>query len=351
MLLLTKQFFKRYSMRETPQIGNEYLFFSKRNLNSVIISLTRGQSAWAISSSETQRSAFSSHNLLVKEKNFVKWLVGVVDGDGTFSFYQSKKNVWTFCFQIGQSSYNLRLLYYVKQKLKIGSVNIDEKNNAAVYRVRNKKHITEHLIPLFDTYVLLTSKHFKYIIFKKALLISNTFGLSFAEKDRIISKLKDLQKSVPKNYKSPVWINNVVLANSKNEAEKVIDKFWLIGFVEAEGSFYIVKKGLNRLVHAFELTQKLDEHVLHAISLILEIKTGVRKKKTHFSIIAYKKETIQFIILYFFKTMKGMKSLEYRIWARSFNKKNKGFNYLLKIRDKMLNIRSIRFTKFWKKSI
>lgn len=36
--------------------------------------------------------------------------------------------------------------------------------------------------------------------------------------------------------------------------------------------------------------------------------------------------------------MKGMKALEYRIWARSFTK-NKGFLYMTKIKNLMRNIR------------
>ena len=78
------------------------------------------------------------------------------------------------------------------------------------------------------------------------------------------------------------------------------------------------------------------------------IKNGVKRKKTHFTIVTSKNETVQSIVSYFFKTMKGMKSLEYRIWARSFNKKHRGFNYLLEIRKKMRNIRAIRFDKSWK---
>jgi hypothetical protein len=49
--------------------------------------------------------------------------------------------------------------------------------------------------------------------------------------------------------------------------------------------------------------------------------------------------------------MKGMKSLEFRIWSRSFNKKKTGtvrFKYLTKIRDQMRNIRSIRLDKNFK---
>ena len=46
--------------------------------------------------------------------------------------------------------------------------------------------------------------------------------------------------------------------------------------------------------------------------------------------------------------MKGMKSLEYRIWARSFSKENKNFESLFKVQNLMRNIRSIRLDKNFK---
>ena len=46
--------------------------------------------------------------------------------------------------------------------------------------------------------------------------------------------------------------------------------------------------------------------------------------------------------------MKGMKALEYRIWARSFNKQNKNYEYLVKIQNLMRNIKSIRLDKNFK---
>ena len=58
-----------------------------------------------------------------------------------------------------------------------------------------------------------------------------------------------------------------------------MSKEWLIGFTEAEGSFYLTKKGPNRIIHCFEITQKKDEIVLIAISLILEIKVLKKIKK------------------------------------------------------------------------
>ena len=56
-------------------------------------------------------------------------------------------------------------------------------------------------------------------------------------------------------------------------------------------------------------------------------------------------EGISLIIEYYKNTMKGMKSLEFKIWARSFNKDKGNFFKLTKIRDLMRQIRSIRFHK------
>jgi virulence-associated protein VapD len=91
-----------------------------------------------------------------------------------------------------------------------------------------------------------------------------------------------------------------------------MSKPWLVGFTEAEGSFYLFNKGANRIVHAFEITQKLDRIVLDAAALILGIKE-VRIKKTYFTAYADSLQDVQKIISFFLNTMKGMKSLEYRI--------------------------------------
>jgi len=114
-----------------------------------------------------------------------------------------------------------------------------------------------------------------------------------------------------------------------------MSKEWLIGFTEVEGSFYLSEKGANRIVHYFEITQKKDEIVLLAISLILEMK--VLKKKDYFCCITTNRKSINLVIDYFFGTMKGIKSLEYRIWSRSYRKRT-SFEDLVKVQNMMKNI-------------
>nr|YP_025836.1 intronic ORF at intron 1 of cox1 [Moniliophthora perniciosa]AAQ74280.1 intronic ORF at intron 1 of cox1 [Moniliophthora perniciosa] len=318
-------------------------------ISVVIMSMTLGQSAWVSNnlsdSSETTREVFSSRIVNKKNTNieFEQWLVGVTDGDGTFHFSEHLPNKWILNFKIGQSTYNLRLLYHIKSKLGVGKVSVCA-DGMAEYRLRDVKKIIQHIIPLFDKYPLLTSKHYNYDLFKQAAFILTDTSISTADKHISLTKLKS--KVRPDNYISPAWnvVNNNVSCLA--EAQTVMTKSWLVGFSEAEGSFYLVTKSAGRIVHAFEITQKLDKIVLDSIGYLLGIK--VIKKKSYFTVGTTNAKHISNIILYFHKTMKGMKSLEYRIWARSFNKIKAGqarFEYLTKVRNQMRNIRSIRLDK------
>jgi tRNA-dihydrouridine synthase len=162
-----------------------------------------------------------------------------------------------------------------------------------------------------------------------------------------LTKLKQTER--PVEFMSSAWVivNNKM--TSLSDAKAVMTKSWLVGFTEAEGSFYLFTKDAKRIVHAFEITQKLDKIVLDAAALLLGVK--VLTKKTYYTVYADSLRDIPNIITYYHNTMKGMKSLEYRIWARSFSKMKKGlerFIYLTRVRNIMKNIRSIRLDKAFK---
>ena len=97
-------------------------------------------------------------------------------------------------------------------------------------------------------------------------------------------------------------------------SSKVMSKSWLVGFTEAEGSFYLVKKSNSRLVHAFEINQKLDEIVLISIKHLLHISTQVKlKNKGYYSLCTTNSRAISNIIQYYSNTMRGMKAVEFRV--------------------------------------
>ena len=272
--------------------------------------------------------------------NFHQWLVGFTDGDGSFSIIRVAEGKWTLFFIIGQSSYNLRALYFIKKQLGVGSVHV-EANSKADFRIRDRKVIGSVILPIFDKYPLLTSKHYDYLKFKKAYKILTDPNLSTKEKDSLLLELKS--KKVPTDYISPAWEKLNYKVNDTHDAKLVMSKYWLVGLTEAEGSFYLVSKEPTRIVHAFEITQKLDIIVLKAIAHILGISTS--EKKTYNTVVTTNSRSIANIIEYYSNTMKGMKAVEFKIWARSFVKHRGKFKELHKIRENIRVIRKIRLNK------
>ena len=279
-------------------------------------------------------------NKLVYKNNriwFEQWLVGVTDGDGTFCIvYQNNK--WNLAYKITASRYNLRILFFIKKQLGFGSVT--KNNTKGQFFITDRKVIEKIILPIFDKYPVLTSKQFNYFKFKQALYVLNDKHLTFTEKNKKLFSLKNML--IPENYISTAWNNINLPLKSVNSIVNIMSKPWLVGFVEAKGSFYLVTKDSNRIVHGFGLTQKLDKIVLESIKLILHIPTIVKYKPKHnyYILDTTNSRTIKNIIDYFSNTMKGMKSVEYRIWARSFNKSNKDFKKLLKVRNIIRKLRT-----------
>lgn len=337
---------KLYLMQGTPLIyGSNYLFLI---INGVVIMLlTWGQFAWldssnhqrlnvglpsniSTSSRKTNNTMLSKQTLTQNKELFYQWLVGFTDGDGTFSIaYQNGK--WSLSFKLSQNKYNERLLHFIKKQLGVGIITKETKTKMVNYRVRDRKTLAEIIFPIFDKYPLLTSKYFNYLKFKKVYQILENTSLTKAQKDELIFALV---KEVPsEDYISPAWniVNNKV--SNTNEANKVMSKAWLVGFTEAEGSFYLVNKSKDRIVHGFEITQKLDFIVLSAIGCILGIKTI--SKKTYHTVVTTNSRSIQNIIEYYHNTMKGMKSFEFRVWSRCYVKHKGDFSKLNEIRNKI----------------
>jgi hypothetical protein len=296
---------------------------------------------------QTQYSSYAKNNksslrvnkttLLENKELFSQWLVGFTDGDGTFSIAR-QNGTWSLIFKLGQSTYNLRLLHYVKKQLGVGSIYVEKNGSMAHFRIRDRKILESVIFPIFDKYPLLTSKQFNYLKFKEAFAILSDPTLSKSEKVTLVSNI--VNRELPVDYISPIWsiINNKV--SDYASASLVMSKAWLVGFTEAEGSFYLVSKGPTRLVHAFEVTQKLDVIVLNSIQRLLGISTQVQFKKAgNFSLVTTNSRAIENLIEFFHNTLKGMKSVEYRIWARSYNKHKGDFKSLDSIRNQMRTLR------------
>jgi hypothetical protein len=102
-------------------------------------------------------------------------------------------------YKLAQSRYNLRILYYIKKQLGVGSVTKD--GTKGQFFIRDRKNIETVILPIFNKYPLLTSKYFDYVKIKKALTILNSDNLTKEQRDIELLLLKN--SKVQENYLSP----------------------------------------------------------------------------------------------------------------------------------------------------
>lgn len=274
--------------------------------------------------------------------NFKEWLVGFTDGDGTFNIYVNQKNSRvTFTYKLSQSIYNEQVLYKIKKELGIGRITKDKARHMTSYVVTKREDLIDVILPIFDEYPLLSSKHFNYIKFKKALNLYTNKPISTDREALLLEILKikeltitDIQNETkdstttsPLISQSPVW-NNMHYSEitSVNQVKNIASKSWLTGFIEAEGSFFLTQKSANKLVHSFGITQKYDPIILYVIKMIFHIKSSVRFTSNQaFYLETTSKRSLLNIVHYFITKdhsilFKGAKNLEFSIWKRSFMK-------------------------------
>lgn len=140
-------------------------------------------------------------NSLSENKDiFHQWLVGFTDGDGCFSIVR-QNNKWSLTFKIGQNTYNLRVLYFIKTQLNIGNIYIEKNGTLAHFRIRDLTVLESIIFPIFDKYPLLTSKYFNYIKFKQAHTILTNQTLTLLDKDILLFNL--INTPLPLGYISP----------------------------------------------------------------------------------------------------------------------------------------------------
>lgn len=289
----------------------------------------------------------SNNNNAKDPFNFEEWLVGLVDGDGTFNVYvYPDKNLpagglGIFTFKITLSKYNAQMLYYIKTKLGVGSVTITSKNssdkNMITFRIRDTKHLKDIIFPIFDKYPLLTIKRHKYLIFKECVLLSLSSTLTQEEKYRQIRQIYKNKQS--KDYISDAWKGLTIedLNKDKTLVKNIMSKAWLAGFIDAEGCFTYVKKDSTRITHCFAITQKEDEIVLYGIKYLLKINANVLwNKKGFYTLNTTNSRNVEYIIDFFtyndyFSLFKGVKSFEFTIWRRSYNKHKEDYKKLEQI--------------------
>jgi len=237
---------------------------------------------------------------------FYPYFVGLIEGDGWISVNKKGKYV---CYELGieLSIKDIQLLYKIKEILGVGNITL--KNRKSIngldlklvrFNIRNKKHLKEIILPIFNEYPMITNKQYDFLRFKE--LLNNNIIYS-----------KDLL-----DYKRPIKpLYNV------NEILNIwYFKYWLIGFIEAEGCFSIYKS-INRTskIASFDISQTKSYEIIEAIKQFLGISANVynNKKTQSFSIKTVKINNIDNIIKYLKNNpvkLMGNKRLQYILFLK-----------------------------------
>lgn len=275
----------------------------------------------------TSETEYNTRSSIIEDKcgtpdyNFCQWFVGYTDGDGCFSIYTNIHNKKiNFTYKLSQCVDNIQILYFMKKNIGVGIVRKD-KYGMAHYLVRNLSLLNSHILPIFDNHKLKTKKYYDFLKFKYCLNIYQDSSLTQIEKIRLINERKLV-----------VFQSQLFLLKYQLEVLS-LSKSWIVGFVEAEGSFYLTEKEKDkRIVHGFAISQKEDVHLLICIARILKINAKIKRHNANYYMLdCTNSKNLKFIKDYFFNTMKSKKAFIYRVWARSFRDKGK-FDKLKKLK-------------------
>lgn len=275
----------------------------------------------------TQR--LNARNLIINN-NYIKpqykfyndyiyaYIVGLFEGDGWFTISKKGKYL-TYELGIELNIRDIKLLYKIKNILGVGIIKIRTKKNIkgldiklATLSIRNKKHLKEVIIPIFDKFPMLTLKQYDYLRFKSNLLNDVIY-------------FNDL---IP--YKR----SNIPLYSHEDILNKDYFPSWLIGFIEAEGSFgtYTASKDNTQIAY-FEISQNYDLIILESIRKFLKIKSNIHNFKLKTTSVRGISNLIKFIHLtkssYGGIKLLGFKKIQYLCFLknlRSISRYNNNIN-------------------------
>lgn len=307
--------------------------------------------------SETQREDISSAQ---------RWAVGLIDGDGhmSISWSNSNKTKWVPLLKVSLHIYNMRAIYKLKTILKCGQ--ITRHKNMITLRVTKRQLWHDHLIVLFDNFPFRSDKFYDYARVKKMLFLEQTWFLKWkslsCNRNLLINEVQSLACSFCETFhpivkEAKVGITpfalakmNTLLLRQKQEPRqedksgsgesdkgklspiamlaycyaedslRILDRDWLAGFVEADGSFYILANGQ----HGFALGQANNKILVYLIHSALAIPSELKVRPGYVMLDTKNTSALINLLPVFHHGFLGAKSFEFTLWYRTLIKNHKG---------------------------
>nr|AVD96818.1 double-motif LAGLIDADG homing endonuclease [Ophiostoma novo-ulmi subsp. novo-ulmi] len=192
---------------------------------------------------------------LATATDFIEWFRGFTDAEGCFHIRKNKGNSFEFRFSIGLHIDDVKVLEYIYNNLLIGKVKINTKENIATYNIIAKDEIAI-IVNLFTIFSLNSTKHLNFLVFQKAFQLYLNWGSE--DRDELVREIEELRLNM--NSKRLDFV-------MPDEHKVTITPYWLLGFIEGDGSFSVKNSGKDV---NFSISQKGNKDLLIAISRYLE---------------------------------------------------------------------------------
>ena len=199
-------------------------------------------------------------------------MTGFSDGEASFSLRTTidetrKIKVRVIpIFSIELHIRDIEVLNYILSYFKVGSVKprLRGDRETAIYAVNSIKELTTVIIPHFKQYPLITQKHADFILFADAIELINSKHLTEQGILKILSIKDSMGKGLSPDMKI-LYPNLVKLTRLVIDKQTIKSIWWLIGFVDAEGCFYIKVAKSKQVSLSFSLSQHSRDTYLFTV--------------------------------------------------------------------------------------
>ncbi len=314
------------------KIFNSILLIIQRLNRNLLIS-SKGMNTLGLKPKGTNTSIIYDKNHKINTDNPIyAYIVGLFEGDGWIGVYKKGKYL---SYEVGLeiSIKDIQLIHKVKNILGVGKIitrlrklknGLD--NEIVIYKIKNKDHLKNIIIPIFDKYSILTNKQYDYLFFKNNLLNNIQYYNELLLYTRPLKPINNVNDILNKDYLP----------------------YWLIGFIEAEGCFSFINPtpasarvpipsesgGTNKKykVANFEISQTNALEVIEAIRIYLIVSQNIYLNKDNHSRIALRKIIDIYNIIIFIKKnpikLLGYKRLQYILFLKELRLINKYLKYI-----------------------